>query len=163
MPQPRSCGLCDESWRRGRGTQVHGMTRNGTASRSQASPEPVALVASAPSKASRSRTILLQARREASEQALRRALRVSAPLESLEMKPIRSRLPFPVWEHLVKQVLSTFKERLRLPVWKRPERPEPSPPLSSQSSSSTTRTKATKSVRKIGKKTKRSAKGASKS
>ena len=123
MRQPRFCGLRDESWQKGRGTQVHGMTRNGTASRSLASPEQAALVASAPSKASRSRATLQRARREASEQALRRALRVSAPLESLEMKPIRSRLPLPVWEHLVKQVLLTFKERLHLPVWKQPEQP----------------------------------------
>lgn len=100
MPAPPSSVSRDEPWRKARGTQVLGMTLNGTVSRSPATSELAALVALAypdpmpsserplqvkPARRPRKRPLpsAAKARREqrvTSEQALLRALRVS-PLQ----------------------------------------------------------------------------------
>ena len=179
------------------------MTRNGTVSQLPAPSELAELVALAypdpmplpekpqrakPARFPRKRPALSaeraqQERQAASDQALRRALRVSAPMEHwetlptallsasresrpqvrLETKPMRLVSLYQAWLRLAKWAKSNLRHPSGLPGWKRRYLSETSPLASSPSSSSVRiRTKVTKSAAKSGKTSKKRGKDARK-
>lgn len=181
MPAPPSSVSRDEPWRKARGTQVLGMMPNGTVSRSPATSELAALVALAypdpmpssekplrvkPARRPRKRPApsAAKVRREqrvTSEQALRRALRVSPLPDKLETKPMKLQSLYQAWARVAHWAKSNLRHPSGLPAWKRRQASEPSHLVSPPSSSSVrTRTKATKSALKSGKTSKKRGKDA---